>query len=257
MKRILGVAIISVLAAVLTSGQANARFVASKAACLSACSQQIANACGGFRRTKYNRCRLKLVRQCRRFGPETICPAPLPLSPTTPTTVPVVTPTTPTTVPIAVVIVTTSTTPPPPPPTTTTVTVPLFGTTTTTLPARVPWNGVWKWVGSPSNQQHGTYPVCGGGSAVSEEFTIVQSGTIVTVTVAGLPGLVLGGNVDEYNGAFTAFGSGYQGTCQVLMLFQTHPDGTANVTHRPADVGVLNLCWGCERSYSGFMDRVD
>src|SRR5262245_17951610 len=66
--------IITILAAVVASGQADATLVASKAECLSTCAPQIVDACGGFRRAKYNRCRLKLVRQCRRFGPDTVCP---------------------------------------------------------------------------------------------------------------------------------------------------------------------------------------
>src|SRR5262245_58059570 len=140
MKRILGAAIISVLAAVLMSSQANARFVASKAACLSACSQQIAGACGGFRRIKYNRCRLKLVRHCRRFSPETICPAPPPLPPTTTPTVPIVTPTTTPTVPI---VTPTTTTLPPYPPTTSTTSTSRPPTTTTTVPPASPFQGTW------------------------------------------------------------------------------------------------------------------
>jgi hypothetical protein len=91
-------AIITILAAVLASGQADAALVASKAECLSACAPQIAGACGGLRRAKYNRCLLALVRQCRRFGPETVCPDP-PATPTTTTTLPPLTTSTPTTLP--------------------------------------------------------------------------------------------------------------------------------------------------------------
>jgi hypothetical protein len=120
--------IITILAALLASGQADAALVASKAECLSACVPQIAGACGGLRRAKYNRCWLTLVRQCRRFGPETVCPAP---PPTTTTIVPVgasttttiLAPPSTTTTTFAVLL-----------PTTTTTTILSLPTTTTTLP---------------------------------------------------------------------------------------------------------------------------
>jgi hypothetical protein len=88
--------------------------VASKAECLSTCAPQIADACGGFRRAKYNRCRLKLVRQCRRFGPETVCPAPPPPQITTTTTRPEASvPTTSSTTTVIMLPPTTSTLPAP------------------------------------------------------------------------------------------------------------------------------------------------
>jgi ABC-type Fe3+-hydroxamate transport system substrate-binding protein len=104
-------AIIAIFATVVTSGQADATPVASRAECLSTCAPQIADACGGLRRAKYNRCRLHVVRQCRRFGSATMCPVPVPPAP----------PTTITTMPVA---------------------------TTTTLPPPGPWTGVWNFVGA-------------------------------------------------------------------------------------------------------------
>jgi hypothetical protein len=121
-------AIITILAALLASGQADAALVASKAECLSACAPQIAGGCSGLRRAKYNRCRLTLVRQCRRFGLETVCPAP---PPTTTTIVPVQATTTTTT--LALPSTTTTTFTVLLPTTTTPTTLPLA--TTTTLPA--------------------------------------------------------------------------------------------------------------------------
>jgi len=120
-------AIITLLAAVMASGQADARLVAARAECLSACAPQIADACSDFRRANYNRCRLKLVRTCRRFGPAAVCPAP---PPTTTTTTLVTTLPTTTTVPVGVP----TTLPTSMPTSTTTVPVPLPTTSTTALP---------------------------------------------------------------------------------------------------------------------------
>jgi hypothetical protein len=68
-------ALLGVLAG-LTSSDAHARLLATKTECLSACGAQVAASCGAFPRGRANRCRLRLVRQCRKFGPEMVCPAP-------------------------------------------------------------------------------------------------------------------------------------------------------------------------------------
>ena len=137
-KPIMELAIISILAAVLTSGQADAQLVSTRAQCVAACGNAITETCGWItKRGKFNRCRAKLINQCKHFGDDVICPPPVAAAPpvTTPTTLPVVTPTT---LPAVV--------------TSTTTTVPYIPPTPTTLPAPVnpaaKFAGTWHFFGT-------------------------------------------------------------------------------------------------------------
>src|SRR5262245_21788035 len=95
-----------VIAGLLTVGApGQARMVSTKAQCVAACSSAINDTCGWiYKQGKFTRCQSHLIRQCRRWGTETMCPAP---PPTTTTTVP--------------------------PPVVTTTTAPPLQTTTTTM----------------------------------------------------------------------------------------------------------------------------
>ena len=160
-------ATITILAALVVSGQADAAHVASKAECLSACLPQIATACGGFRPAKYNRCRLALVRQCRRLRPKR-CVRYQRLLRRRPRS---------STMPVA---------------TTTTTTAPFIPpTTTTTLPPPGPWTGVWNFVGSLYSN------TCGSSAATpnADQYTIVQTGLTVRVTLTSIPTYVGLGDV--------------------------------------------------------------
>jgi hypothetical protein len=103
--------LVFIAAMAVTTGDAQARMVATRAQCISACGQATIDACGWItKRGKFNRCRVKLLNQCRKWGPSVMCPAPtttqppvvttptstLPLVPTTtsPTTLPYIPPTT-------------------------------------------------------------------------------------------------------------------------------------------------------------------
>jgi hypothetical protein len=103
-----------------SAAQAEARLVSKRGECVAACGQAISDGCGWItKRGKFNRCRAKLINQCKHFGTAQVCPPPPPpSSPTGPTA--------------------TTTLPPPPPTTTTTTTVPYIPPTTTTLPPPPP-----------------------------------------------------------------------------------------------------------------------
>jgi hypothetical protein len=91
----------SLLAAVLAvGGRANAAPASTMAACRAACGGEISISCGWIvRHHRFMLCQQKLLRQCKRWGVDAMCPA---ITQTTTTTVPFVPPTT--------------TLPPPPPP---------------------------------------------------------------------------------------------------------------------------------------------
>src|SRR5262245_60521238 len=148
-------AILTILAAVVASGQADARLMASRAKCVAECDNATPETCGWItKRGRFRRCRTKLINTCKRFGTNVMCPTP---SPTT-TTLPIVTTTT--TVPFPSASPTTTSTLPvwsaaTPPSTspTTTSTLPVWSattprstspTTTSTLPV-VPYvyRGGW------------------------------------------------------------------------------------------------------------------
>jgi hypothetical protein len=219
-------AIITILAAMVGSGQADATPVASRAECLSTCAPQITDACGGFRRAKYNRCRLQLVRQCRRFGAEMMCPVPPPPSPPTTTTVPVAT--------------------------TTTTTAP-FIPPTTTLPPPGPWTGVWDFVGSLHSN------TCSSAATINAaEYTIVQTGPTIRVTLASIPTYV---GLDDVkpDGSFAASGSWTTGICNFVTVLATTPTDGAIGASVPASAGTATSCqdaYSCETIFDGVLTRV-
>jgi hypothetical protein len=101
-----------------SAAQAEARLMSTREQCVAACGQAVSDSCGWItKRGKFNRCRTKLINQCKRFGTNVMCPAPPPPAPAAPA--PPAAPTTPTTV-APPVVTTTSTTRPYIPPTTTT-----------------------------------------------------------------------------------------------------------------------------------------
>src|SRR5262245_38925788 len=112
-----------------SAAQAEARLVSTRAECVAVCDNAITQTCGWItKRGKFNRCRAKLINQCKRFGTDVMCPAQVaPPPPSSPTTVPSV-------------------------PTTTTTTTPYYPPTTTTLPTvtnnpALPYAGTWSFVG--------------------------------------------------------------------------------------------------------------
>ena len=223
-------AIIAIFAAVVTSGQADATPVASRAECLSTCAPQIADACGGLRRAKYNRCRLHVVRQCRRFGSATMCPVPVPDAP----------PTTITTVPVATTTTTTAGSIPPSP-------------TTTTLPPPGPWTGVWNFVGALYSS------TCPSPAATNADlYTIVQTGLTVRVTLASIPTYV---GLDEVNpdGSFSASGQWSTGICNFVTVLAATPTSGVIGASAPASAGITTSCQGafsCDTIFSGVLTRV-
>jgi hypothetical protein len=222
-------AIITILAALVASGQADAALVASKADCLSACLPQITTACSGFRRAKYNRCRLALVRECRRFGPKTMCPvSPPPAPPTTISTVPAAT--------------TTTTTAPFIPP-----------TTTTTLPPPGPWTGVWNFVGSLYSN------TCSSAATMNaDQYAIVQTGLTVRVTFASMPTCVGLGDLHP-DGSFAASGQWTTGICNFVTVLTATPAGSVIGASVPASAGITANCQGaysCETIFNGVLTRV-
>ena len=222
-------AIITLLAAVVASGQSDATPVASKAECLSTCAPHIAEVCGRFRRAKYNRCRLHLVRQCRRLGPETMCP--VPPRPSPPTTI--------TTVPVA---------------TTTTTTAPFIPpTSTTTLPLPGPWTGVWNFVGSLYSS------TCSSAATINtDEYTMAQTGRTVRVTLASVPTYVGLADVNP-DGSFVASGPWTTGICNFVVVLATTPMGGVIGASVPASAGIATTCqgaFGCETTFNGVLTRV-
>jgi len=223
-------AIITILAVLVASGQADAVRVASKAECLSACRSQITIGCGGYRRAKYNRCQLALVQHCRRFGPETMCPVSPPPSP----------PTTISTMPVA---------------TTTTTTAPFIPpTTTTTHPPPGPWTGVWTFVGSLYSN------TCSSAATPNaDQYTIVQTGPTVRVTLTSIPTYIGLGDFAP-DGSFAASGPWTTGICNFVTLLAATPTGGVIGTSVPASAGITANCQGgaynCETIFNGVLTRV-
>jgi erythromycin esterase-like protein len=80
--------VINALAAILAMGSlADARLVSTRAQCLAACGNATTQTCGWItKRGKFNRCRAKLINQCKRFGTDRMCPPPAAPPVTTATT---------------------------------------------------------------------------------------------------------------------------------------------------------------------------
>jgi len=185
--------ITTILAAVVASGQADARLVSTRAQCVAACGNATTETCSWItKRGKFNRCRAKLINQCKRFGTDLMCPPPA--------------------------------APPAPPVTTTTTTVPYIPpTTTTTLPTRGQfYEGTWQFTGSVSENSCGL-SVAGLSDAVTVD---VQIGGGITGTVASVPGVVFVGSFpfDDPDDLGLAASFSYQG-CAVTaaMLFDYAP----------------------------------
>ena len=125
MKQFLTLALIA--GALMVTSPGHARMVASTSQCVASCGDAINTTCGWITKPgRFNRCRTRLIKQCRKFGTDVMCPAPPQTPPPPPA--PVVTTTTTTTFPY--VPPTTTTLPPPPPP--------VYG----------PWTGTWNFYGS-------------------------------------------------------------------------------------------------------------
>jgi hypothetical protein len=140
-----------------SAAQAEARLVSKRGECVAACGQAISDGCGWItKRGKFNRCRAKLINQCKHFGTAQVCPPPPPpSSPTGPTATTTL-----------------------PPPTTTTTTVPYIPPTTTTLPPPPPLTdlrGSYEFEGYVTDDACG---LVGIGSYAPVPFTVTgQSGT--------------------------------------------------------------------------------
>jgi hypothetical protein len=108
MKQFFALALIAGALMVTSPGQA--RMVASTSQCLASCGSAISTSCGWIIKPgRFNRCRTRLIKQCRKFGTDVMCPTAPPPAP------PVTAPTTTTTVPVAPPTTTTTTTLPPNP----------------------------------------------------------------------------------------------------------------------------------------------
>ena len=70
--------LLTLVAILAVSNFADARRPAStKAQCVAACSDAVTQTCASFtKHRKFNRCRTKLLNQCRRFGTAKLCPPP-------------------------------------------------------------------------------------------------------------------------------------------------------------------------------------
>ena len=207
--------ITTILAAVVASGQADARLVSTRAQCVAACDNATAETCGWItKRGKFNRCRAKLINQCKRFGTDRTCPPPAAAPVTTPTTLPVVTTTT---LPVVV--------------TTTTTTVPYVPPTTTTLPPRGAfYEGTWQFTGSVVENS------CGLSMAGLQDYVTVdvQIGGGIVGTVDSVPGIVFIGSFPNGDNDLGLEASFYYDGCLVdaAMLFD----------YAPSDV--LGGAWG-------------
>jgi hypothetical protein len=136
---------------------------------------------------------------------------------------------------------------PPPTTTTTTTTVPTTSTTSTTVLGVHDFSGTWVFTGAVAEN---TCPTAVGG--VQDSFTIVQTGTTVSVTIASVPGLVMHGTVDATQ--LQASGTVYDGSCADEFALVAYPDGTFTVT---AGTGIQVTCSGgsCEVIWTGSMTR--
>jgi len=204
-------AIITILAALVASGRADARLVATRAQCVAACGNATTETCGWItKRGKFNRCRIKLINLCKRFGTDQMCPAP----PAPPAPAPVTTPTTP---PVVV--------------TTTTTTVPYNPPTTTTLPPRGAfYEGTWQFTGSVVENS------CGASvSGLQDYVTVdVQIGGGIVGTVDSVPGIVFIGSFPNGDNDLGLQASFYYNGCLV--------DAALLFDYAPSDV--LGGAWG-------------
>src|SRR5262249_7349001 len=205
-------------------------------ACRAACGNAISSSCGWIpKHHRFMLCQQKLLRQCKRWGVDGMCPAPAQPTPTT-------------------------TLPPPPPPTTTTTTLRYIPPTTTTLPPPLPpqvahWAGVWDFSGTLSSDTCGTNI-----TTLVDTFTISQSGVNLSVTVADVPGLVMTGQVAP-DGHFTVSGGGYDQAypgCAYGVALEALPNGTIIVTTESAGVALSVGCGNasCSALYVGAIVRV-
>jgi hypothetical protein len=104
---------LALIAGALMVSAPSQALVASKAQCVSTCDGHgsVNTNCGWITKPgKFHRCRTRLIKQCRKFGTDVMCPAPPPLPAppapvvtTTTTTLPYVPPTTTTTLPVVVI----------------------------------------------------------------------------------------------------------------------------------------------------------
>jgi hypothetical protein len=136
------------------------------------------------------------------------------------------------------------------PPTTTSTTV----TTTTTLPTTTTtvvvvhdFGGTWLFTGALSENS------CPGVTdGLQDTFTVVQSGTSVTVTIGSIPDVVMRGTVDA--DGLQASGVVNDGTCTTEIALVASPDGNFTVT---AATGFDVTCGGssCRVIWAGSMSR--
>jgi len=192
--------IISTLTAVLAVGSlAEARPVSTRAQCVAVCGTAITQTCGWITKPgKFNRCRAKLINQCKRFGTAVMCPAPAAPPVTTPTTLPVVTTTT---FPVVV--------------TTTTTTVPYIPPTTTTLPPPPPLvdlRGRYIFEGYVTTDTCGLFGI---GSYAPVPFSVTgQSGTSLVGT-HGADGSPAVGTYTPETGGWNMGEYYYSGSCLI------------------------------------------
>jgi hypothetical protein len=229
MKQFLTLTLIA--GALMVTSPSQAGMVASKSQCLASCGSAISTSCGWITKPgRFNRCRTRLINQCRKFGMDVMCPPPPPPSPPAP----VVTTTTATTLPY--VPPTTTTLPPPPPP--------VYG----------PWTGTWNFYGSRISD------TCPPSAALNlvDTFYVVQNGTSFTAPEASL-GVTFTGTMDS-DGGFTIEGSdltdvGTPTGCVFTWELVVSPVGGVMYSSDPATYARLTDCPGpgltCTTVWSG------
>ena len=235
MKQFFALALIAGALMITSPGQAS--MVASKSQCLASCGSAISTSCGWITKPgRFNRCRTHLIKQCRKFGTDVMCPtAPPPAPPVTTTTVP------------APVVTTTTTTVPYVPPTTTTLPPP--------PPVYNPWTGTWNWYGTLTDD---TCPPGVTSPYQADTFYVVQNGTSFTAQAATLgSGVVFTGGLDS-DGGFTIEASGVYIPgdplhCVVNFVLTVSPVGTVIESSDPAWVARTAYCptFTCTSGWAG------
>lgn len=78
--------VLTILVLIATNSLVDAKSASTKAQCVAACTDAIAQTCTTTRPRKLRQCRAKLIRKCRRFGTTQICPTTTTTSATSTTT---------------------------------------------------------------------------------------------------------------------------------------------------------------------------
>jgi hypothetical protein len=92
----------------------------------------------------------------------------------------------------------------------------------------------------------------------TDEYTIVQTGRTVRVTLASVPTYVGLADVNP-DGSFAASGPWTTGICNVVTVLAATPTGGVIGASVPASAGIATTCQGafsCETTFNGVLARV-